>query len=146
MEAAAMSESIPSEPRVEVKSDEDWKTRVKAEDAARDAEKSPQPPVEPARAPEIDPAQLPPADFNLLVSMLSTQALVALGVLPHPETGQSTPQPPLAKHFIDLLGMLEQKTRGNLNNAEERLLGSWLHQLRMTYVESTRSGASQATP
>lgn len=141
-----MSETTPSEPLVEVKSDEDWKTRVKAEDAARDAEQSPQPAGEAAPVPEIDPSQLPPADFHLLVSMLSTQALVALGALPHPETGQSSPQPPLAKHFIDLLGMLEQKTRGNLSNTEERLLGSWLHQLRMAYVESTRSGASPAIP
>jgi hypothetical protein len=130
---------------VEIKSDEDWKTRVKAEDAALDAEPSPQPASEAAPAPEIDPDRLPPADFNLLVSMLSTQALVALGALPHPESGDSRPQPPLAKHFIDLLGVLEQKTRGNLSGAEERLLGSWLHQLRMAYVELTRSGPP-ATP
>lgn len=141
-----MSETTPSEPRVEIKSDEDWKARVKAEDAARDTKQSPQPASAAPPAPEIDPAQLPPADFNLLVSMLSTQALVALGALPHPETGQSTPQPPLAKHFIDLLGVLEQKTRGNLNDAEERLLGSWLHQLRMAFVELTRSGAPPTAP
>lgn len=137
-----MSETTPSDPRVEIKSDEDWKSRVKAEDAARDAQQSP--PPEAASAPEIDPARLPPADFNLLVSMLSTQALVALGALPHPETGQSTPQPPLAKHFIDLLGVVEQKTRGNLSGAEERLLGSWLHQLRLAFLELTTAGPPPA--
>jgi hypothetical protein len=83
--------------------------------------------------------KLPPADFSGLVQMLSAQALVALGKLPHPASGKSDPQPAFGKHLIELLSVLETKTRGNLDPQESAALTQALHLLRLTYVEATRS-------
>lgn len=85
------------------------------------------------------PGDLPPADFMTLVSMFSTQAMVALGIIPHPSSGKPEPELPLARHFIDMLGVLEEKTKGNLNPIEERSLRDNVHHLRIAYIESTRS-------
>ena len=172
-----MSEPNSRESRIEIQTDEDWKDRVKAEDARLDAERSgktanvrrgspdpagdadqrsdertARPAVESVDgsgdpsttgqpAPDLDAAHLPPADVSMLVQMFSTQAMVALGLLPEPDTGQSHCRPNLARHFIDLLGVLEDKTRGNLSADEEKLLGSTLHYLRMAFVEATRPSA-----
>jgi hypothetical protein len=129
------------------KSDEAWKARVKAEAAALDAQNAgedgagPHPGPQsdgrstPRERPRIDPSQLPPANFATLVTMFSTQAMVALGLLPDPVTGRPEPELALARHYIDLLGVIEEKTQGRLSSEEERLLESSLHELRMAYVE-----------
>lgn len=83
-------------------------------------------------------ADLPPANFQVLVSMFSTQAAVALGLLPHPVTNKQTVELPLAKHFISMLTVLEEKTKRNLTTEEESFLGSVLHRLRTTYLELER--------
>lgn len=85
--------------------------------------------------PELPPP--PPASFPFLVSMLGTQALAALGQL---GDGGDAPPPRLdyAKHYIDLLGLLESKTKGNLSTEEYDLLADWLHQLRMAYVQMSK--------
>jgi len=137
-----MTEPNSDETRLEIQSDEDWKERVKAEDAKLDSERSstaetPAPEAEDAA--DVDPDKLPPADFEMLVQMFSTQAMVAIGLLPDPQTGKNTPRPNLARHFIDLLGILADKTRGNLTGAEDKLLTSSLHYLRMAFVEASRS-------
>lgn len=136
-----MSEPNKGESRLEIQSDEDWKERVKAEDAKLDAERSGDtaPPSDPEAATDLDAARLPPADFGMLVQMFSTQAMVALGLLADPDSGKSHPRPNLARHFIDLLGVLEQKTHGNLTAEEQKLLTSSLHYLRMAFVEASRS-------
>lgn len=77
--------------------------------------------------------------MTTLISMLSTQAMVALGMLPDPSTGQPDAQPALARHFIDLLGVIEDKTRSNLSADEQRLLDASLHELRMIFVQVSRS-------
>lgn len=83
--------------------------------------------------------KLPPADFAGLIQMLTAQALVALGKLPHPGSGKPDPQPAFGKHLIDLLSVLEVKTRGNLDSQESVALTQALHLLRLTYVEATRA-------
>ena len=85
---------------------------------------------------------MPPASFEALVSMFSTQAMVALGVLPNPVTGKAEQFPELARHFIDLLRVVETKTEGNLQQHEKTLLDTTLHHLRMAYLESSRTTAS----
>ena len=153
--------------RSEIHVDDDWKRRVKAEDAALDqqfqSETAPQEPAakpaEPQKAePQktkpaetetgkaaesrpLDPRMFPPADFQTLVGMFSTQAMLSLGLFPNPATGETEVQPELARHFIDLLGVLEEKTKGNLSPGEHSLLETTLHQLRMAYVELTRQPA-----
>jgi hypothetical protein len=76
----------------------------------------------------------PPASFEVLVSMLFTQALAMLGQMPDPATGQPRVNKPFAKHYIDSLDMLSEKTRGNLTDDEQKVLSEALHALRMTYV------------
>lgn len=80
----------------------------------------------------------PPATFEFLVQTLFTQALMALGRIPNPITKQTHRNVVTAKHFIDTLTMLDEKTRGNLSAAERRLLDEIQHQLRLQFVEGTR--------
>lgn len=95
-------------------------------------------------SPEPSPAApMPPATFDVLVGMLSTQAMVALGLVPNPATGKAERMPELAKHFIDLLGVIETKTTGNLQQSEKTALDSALHHLHLAYVQITKEDAGE---
>jgi hypothetical protein len=85
----------------------------------------------------LESGAAPPATFEFLVHTLFTQALMALGRIPNPITKQAHRNVPTAKHFIDVLAMLEQKTAGNLSVDERRLLEEVQHQLRLQYMEAT---------
>ena len=76
---------------------------------------------------------IPPVDFNLFVLSLNTSALLHLGETPDAE-GQTHCDLSMARHTIDLLGMLEEKTRGNLSGDEEHLLHQVLFDLRLRYT------------
>lgn len=89
--------------------------------------------------PELpDPSLMapPPASFEVLISMLFTQAMGTLGQMPNPATGKAEVNKPFAKHYIDTLEMLGEKTDGNLNDDEAKMLGEALHALRMAYVST----------
>jgi len=90
---------------------------------------------------EQDP--LPTIDFATFILSLSHSALMHLGEAPHPETNRVEANLPLAKQNIDLLGLLEEKTKGNLTGDEERLLAQVLFDLRMRYVERTKGAAKK---
>jgi hypothetical protein len=79
---------------------------------------------------------LPPASFEFLVESILMQTQIQLGLL-HLREGKEDSEPnlPLAKHSIDMLGMLQEKTRGNLTVEEQRLLGNGLTELRFRYVQ-----------
>jgi hypothetical protein len=77
-------------------------------------------------------------NFTTFVVSLSTQVLMHLGEIPDPMTNQQQRDLPAAQHMIDILGMLQEKTRGNLDHDEEGLLRSILFDLRMKYVETAR--------
>lgn len=83
-----------------------------------------------------------PASFDTLVLSMSTTALVHLGDAPDEFFG-GVDKPPknlhMAKHSIDMLEMLEEKTKGNLDGEEERLLSSVLYDLRMRYVAAKKN-------
>lgn len=119
--------------------DEDWKTRVAAEREALDRQQHGAPdgdaatPVEAESDSSAYPA-MPPASFEMLVTTLVTEAMIGLGQLPHPMTQQLHRDVEQARYAIDMLDMLEQKTRGNLSAIEERFLRETLHQLRMAFV------------
>ena len=86
------------------------------------------------------PHALPPADFATLVLSLGSSAVMYLGEGPEDE---KTPRNlPMAKHAIDLLTVLEDKTRGNLSAEEENVLGSLLFDLRLRYVEALKASPS----
>ena len=81
---------------------------------------------------------LPQVDFATFILSLSHSALMHLGEAPHPETGNVERNLPLARQTIDLIAMLEEKTRGNLVGDEERLVGQILFDLRMRFVEQSK--------
>jgi hypothetical protein len=83
---------------------------------------------------------LPQIDFSTFVVSLSTSALYHLGLVADPETGKTeAPDLGLASQTIDTLAILQEKTRGNLDADEERLLESLLYELRMRFVEVRKS-------
>jgi hypothetical protein len=84
---------------------------------------------------ETDGTQMPDIDFATFVISLNSSALVQLGILEEPGTGQKTKNLALAKQTIDVLAMLQEKTDGNLNRDEENILKSILYDLRMLYVK-----------
>lgn len=147
-----MADQGADKPRIII--DSDWKSQAQAEkerlSAQEEARKQPAPP-RPAASP-IGPAPggpaasrgpaggaeeegLPPADFRTLVGSLVTQALLYMGAIPDPETGRGIVAPEYAKHYIDLLSMLEQKTKGNLTAEESSEITEVLHELRMRFVK-----------
>lgn len=79
---------------------------------------------------------MPPASFETLISMMFTQGMAMLGMIPNPETGEATVNKPFAKHTIDTMEVLTEKTKGNLSDDESKMLGEALHALRMAYVGS----------
>jgi hypothetical protein len=83
-----------------------------------------------------------PIDFNIFVLSLNTSALVHLGETPDAE-GRSQVNLPMARHSIDMLCILEEKTRGNLSGEEERLLHQVLFDLRMRFTNKARGTASR---
>ena len=85
-----------------------------------------------------------PASFVSLIMSLASNAAASLGMMPHPVTGETGVDLKTAKHWIDVLGMLETKTKGNLEPQEDQLLEGLLADLRMQYVSF--SGASTPPP
>ena len=75
-----------------------------------------------------------PASFISLVMSLASNAASALGMMEHPVTHQREVDPELGKHWIDVIGMLQKKTNGNLTRAEQNMIEGLLHDLRMHYV------------
>jgi hypothetical protein len=75
-------------------------------------------------------------DFSTFVISLASSAQVNLGAMPHPETNQTVQNFPAAKQMIDILTMLQTKTKGNLTEAETALLEQVLFSLRMHYVRA----------
>jgi hypothetical protein len=95
-------------------------------------------PAPPADEPTGTDARLPAVDFHTFVLSLGSSALLHLGELEHPEGGATEKDLPLAKHTIDILSMLEEKTKGNLTSAEEKLIQSLLYDLRLRYVNASK--------
>ena len=81
---------------------------------------------------------LPEINFTNFLLSLSTSVLVQLGEVQDPMTNQVEKNLPIAKQTIDLLGMLQEKTKGNLTPDEEKLFENLLYDLRMRYVRATR--------
>ena len=77
-------------------------------------------------------------DFPTFILSLATSAQVHLGTVPNPATGKTDKDMSLAQQTIDILGLLQEKTKGNLTSDEERLLQHLLYDLRMTYVEMNK--------
>ena len=97
-----------------------------------------EPPASDARPAAEEEAQLPEINFSTFIFSLSSSAFLHFGEIPEPSSGTKKKNLPMAKHTIDILGMLEEKTKGNLTPDEEQLLKNILYDLRMRYVKETR--------
>jgi hypothetical protein len=97
-------------------------------------------PAQPAAAatPNAERDALPEINFSAFVISLSTQALMHLGEIADPVSGKVETDVPVAKQMIDIVAMLKDKTRGNLNASEDRLMEDILFDLRMKYVEAVK--------
>ena len=126
--------------------DEDWKSQVEAEKeelqrkkqeqkASETAGQAEAEAAEPAAEPEAEgDAPLPPPSLEFLASSLGMQAMIAMGLMPSPLTGKPEVHLHQAKHLIDTLAMLEEKTEGNRTPEETAVIGNLLHELRMGFV------------
>ena len=127
-----MPEDAHEEPNEKIVIDEDWKSQVRAEKeelGRKQAEEASEPADQ--RGPE---GPMPPATLEILVSSLGMQAMIAMGLMPNPVDGKAEVHLGQAKHLVDTIAMLEEKTEGNRTPEETTMLGSLLHELRMSYL------------
>jgi hypothetical protein len=126
--------------------DEDWKSKVQSEkEALQQAAKRPEAePPQPGEAPAGPGA----ATLAALFSSLATEALMCLGQVAHPETGQAFVDLDHAHYLIDTLQVLQEKTQGNRTPEESSMLSGMLHELRVVYVQVERhlQAAALANP
>ena len=87
---------------------------------------------------EPEDAPLPEINFSTFIFSLNTSALLHLGEVPDPTTGKQQEDLAMAKQTIDLIAMLEEKTKGNLTQDEENLMKHILYDLRLRYVQKTK--------
>lgn len=80
-----------------------------------------------------------PTSFVNFLSTIATNAAAALGAVPHPATGKKSLDLDTGKYWLDVLGMIRDKTKGNLHKEESRLLDGLLADLRMQYVQLVRA-------
>lgn len=136
----------PNGPKIIV--DTDWKSQAQAEKERLAAKEEASRPAAGVAGGAVGGAGeeggepgLPTASLEELVRMLATQALLYMGAFPDPETGRAVVSLELARLNIDLLGVLEEKTKGNLSESESQVLGRVLSELRMQYVEVSKAVA-----
>jgi hypothetical protein len=86
-----------------------------------------------------------PAGFANFIMSIASNAASALGMMEHPVTHKREVDLELGKHWIDIMGMLQQKTRGNLSVQEAKILEGLLADLRMQYVSLTSSASPKAS-
>jgi len=116
---------------------EEEKARIREEEAAAQAEsKTQEPPKETAKEASQEIPH-PEITFSSFLISLGSSAFIHLGDIADPATGEFTKNLSLAKQTIDLLGILREKTRNNLQEDEEKLFDHLLYDLRMRYVKET---------
>jgi hypothetical protein len=138
----------PPQGQGKIHVDSDWKkeaqaekerlaSRVEAGGAAKASAPGAAPGAAPGPAAAAEPGRsLPPATFSTLVQTLATQAAIFMSGEHDPQTGEPVQNLELAKHNIDLVRVIEEKTRGNLAPDEKRLLETLLYELLMAYVSA----------
>jgi hypothetical protein len=117
--------------------DEKGELKEEKEEAAAKAKEEEERKEEPGTE-EAERAPLPEVNFNSLIFSLSSSALLHLGEIADPQTGEKRKDIALAKHTIDTIAMLKEKTQGNLNGEEEKFLESILTDLRWRYVKAAK--------
>lgn len=152
-------------PKIQI--DDDWKAQAKAEKAkleekVKQAEAETKPKSAAAQSGQSGqpqagggagsaaggargPQQIPPASFDTLVSEHVSRAFTFLGAIPDPNSGRRIQHLDLARHYIDLLSVIQEKTKGNLTDEEEKRLASTLYELRQAYIQISTASLEQTT-
>ncbi|NLX22163.1 MAG: DUF1844 domain-containing protein [Phycisphaerae bacterium] len=124
----------PQDDKGRIIVDDDWKAQAQREKEEADRL---------AREEQEEEGGLPTPSLAEIVQLIIIQASIGLGGMQDPQTGQRIPaQLPLAKHYIDLLEVLQQKTAGNVTEQEKRLIDGALQELRMVFVQIAGLGTS----
>lgn len=118
-------------PKIHI--DSDWKAQAQAE-KQKLSEQAAKTPPKSAGGPG-GAGGMPAASFETLINTMATQALFAMGAIPDPRTGQRMQHLDLARHHIDMLGVIEQKTKGNLSEEEANLISTVIYELRTRYIQ-----------
>jgi hypothetical protein len=116
--------------------DDDWKNQAQAEKEQLSQEAE-------AKAAEAELPPMPPANFETLVSGLAMQSLMVMGAIPDPRSGHRFVDLDVAKHHIDSLMMLTDKTKGNLTDDENKMLEETIKQLQMQFVHLKDMGLTR---
>lgn len=127
---------MPGDEQPKIIIDTDWKSQAQAEKARLEEEAAKK-----AAQAKAAPGSDEPVTFEEICRMLAVQALTFLGEIPDPRTQQRVFAPELSKLYIDMLGVLEQKTKGNLSKTEEEFLGGILNEARLAFVEVSKAVA-----
>ncbi len=119
--------------------DDDWKREAQAEKAKlAEQEKAKQAKAQEAAQGEGDDGLV---GFDDLIKTLASQAMMYLGYVPDPQTGKAIVAPEYARLYIDFMGVLDEKTKGNLTEDESKMLTAMLSELRMAFVEVSKAVA-----
>jgi hypothetical protein len=121
-----------ADEKPKIVTDEDWKHQARQEKEKLVSDPDPES--------EATPGQLPPADFTTHVESIMIQILYCLGAIKDPGGSEVPVNLDLAKHHIDILQMLEEKTRDNLTDEEGKLLSMRQHEARMQFVAVSQTG------
>lgn len=122
----------PNQGEKKIIVDEDWKSQVDAEREAARLGTQPESGAGPSESPET----LPEPSLMFLFGGMYLQGMIALGLLPNPKTDKPEHNLALARHTIDTLEMLREKTEGNRTPEETRELENILHQLRLAFISA----------
>ena len=121
------------------KVDESWKKTVAKEKSTQPEEIKKNNNETPEKTDQEErPSEMPPVDFNLFISSLGMQALMALGEIENPMTNKKEKQLPQAKYLIDTIELLETKTKGNLDDQESKVMEALLYELRMKFISVSK--------
>lgn len=90
-------------------------------------------------APATGAAEMPPASFDFIVSTYAMQAMVAMGLMASPISGEMKKDMVQARFFIDLLAVLQEKSKGNLAKEEDEHLSTTLYQLRLAAIRQDQA-------
>lgn len=137
-----MSQENAGKPKIIV--DSDWKAQAEREKEqlsaklGEDKKAAAKPAQSPGEAPADGAAgqqQMPKADFLTHCASVATQAMIFMGAMRHPMTGEVEFDPLQARYLIDTLGILKDKTKGNLDAKETEALDGMLGELKMVWVQ-----------
>lgn len=124
------------------------KRRFDEEGESRDVEakEEPQPVSQPEEQRHDSSEEAPeygPITFSLFVQSLAQQAVMSMGLIPWPDSGEVRANLDHARETIDILTILHEKTKGNLTASEQQFFDSILYELRLTFVEILKGGGAR---